>query len=141
MDLTISNSLSGLMAARQRLGVAASNVANAGSDGALPGSGAPPGSPQPYAPLRVDQRSLLSGGTQAVVSQVDPASVTGYDPDAPYANAEGEVAVPNVDLASEAIGAMTARRAYEANAKMIAVADDIDRMAIDIGSPRHDLRA
>ncbi|HZS82845.1 MAG TPA: flagellar basal body rod C-terminal domain-containing protein [Stellaceae bacterium] len=139
MDIAISNALSGLVAARQRIAVAASNIANAGSDGALPGQSAEPNAPQAYVPLRVDQQSLEAGGTLATTRSVDPSFVTAYDPNAPYANAAGEVAAPNVDLATEAIDTLAAARAYEANLRVVETATEIDREAVDLG--RHDLTA
>src|SRR5437660_11917066 len=110
MNSIITTALSGLDAARKRLEVSASNVANADSEGALPDTNdawvsdsGTAGAPQPYAPLGVSQRPLSSGGTTttigaATTDPVDPAAVRRYAPDASYASREGLVASPNVDL-------------------------------------------
>jgi flagellar basal-body rod protein FlgC len=131
MSIAISNALSGLNAARQRIEVAASNIANAGSTGALPGATTDPNAPQAYVPLRVDQQSIPSGGTVATNANVSPSFTISFDPTAPFANNLGEVAAPNVDLATEAVNTLTAARAYEANLKVIQVASDIEKTAID----------
>ena len=94
-----------MQAATRRLEVSASNVANVRSDGALPDAQGnyAADAPRPYTPLRVDQVDLATGGTRAVVSEVSPSYVATYDPSAPYANQDGLVAAPNVDLTEEAI--------------------------------------
>jgi flagellar basal-body rod protein FlgC len=150
MNSIITTALSGLDAARKRLEVSASNVANADSEGALPDtndawvsdSGAA-GAPQPYAPLGVSQRPLSAGGTVATIDPVDPAVVRRYAPDASYASREGLVASPNVDLVSEGINQIAAARAYEANAQVMRVALDLERETLDAFGrpPRLDLNA
>lgn len=142
MDAIIANALSGLTAARQRLEVSAGNVANADSDGVVPGSSAAPNAPQPYTPLRVEQQPLLSGGTFTTVLPVDPRLVLRYAPDAPAANADGIVASPNVDLIGEGINQLTATQAYKANLRVIKVAQELQREMIDtLGHTRHDSTA
>ena len=94
-----------MQAAATRLQVSADNVANALSAGALPDQQGnfPDGAQIPYTPQRVDQVELSGGGTQAIVSNVSPSYVPTYDPGSPFANADGQVAYPNVDLTEEAI--------------------------------------
>src|ERR687883_517783 len=96
--------LSGMNAAARRLDVSASNIANASSAGALPVDGAvPSGAPRAYVPLQVVETESATGGTQTSVTSVTPASVATSDPSAPFANEDGLVATPNVDLAQEMI--------------------------------------
>src|SRR5687768_10407375 len=118
MSSITSISASGMNAASLRLSVAARNIANAGSNGALP-SAAPPArpepAPKPYVPLRVDQVDV-SGGTAARVSPAATAPVPVYAPAAPYADANGMVGAPDVDLGSELVSVMTAKQTYAANA-------------------------
>jgi flagellar basal-body rod protein FlgC len=131
MNSIVITALSGLDAARRRLEVSAANVANVDSEGALPGPTADASKPQPYAPLRVLQQPLLSGGTVTTIQPVDPAVAPRYAPEAPYAGPDGMVASPNVDLVTEGINRMTAVRAYEANARVIGVAVDLERETLD----------
>ena len=143
MDIALTNSLSGLLAAQKRIEVAASNIANAGSDGPLPDAVAASDDsvPKAYQPLRVDQQPLLSGGTIAQTALVDPATQVSYSPDSPYANAQGEVAVPNVDLTTEIVNTIVAKNAYVANLRVAQVASEIDRDATHLGETRSDLTA
>jgi flagellar basal-body rod protein FlgC len=143
MSLTFSISLSGLDAARRRLEVSASNVANAGSAGALPDAATgKPGTPAPFQPLQVEQQPLPGGGTTAVVSPLDPTFVAQFAPDQPFADQQGLVADPNVDLVSERLNQLSAINAYRANLRVLQVAKDLEREAIDtLGRPSHDLSA
>jgi len=108
-----------LSVASLRLQVAASNIANASSDGPLPGTLNPQNFPSAYSALRVNQGDNLGGGTSATVTNVSPSTVATYDPSAPYADGRGMVASPNVDLANELVQVLLARFSYAANAKVI----------------------
>ena len=70
-------------------------------------------------PKRVDQVARADGSTSAHVSAVSPATVTTYDPSAPYADSHGLVASPNVDLASEIVQQLTAQISFAANAQLV----------------------
>jgi flagellar basal-body rod protein FlgC len=133
MNSAMSIALSGMQAATRRLDVAARNIANVQSNGALPGVEMPDGSaaPQAYAPQRVDQVEV-AGGTEARVSAVSPAYVPQRDPDAPYANADGMVAAPNVDLTSEAAQVMVAKYTFAANAMVLRTGVQMVRSLLDI---------
>ena len=50
---------------------------------------------------------------------VSPATVPAYDPTAPFANASGLVAMPNVDLGNEAVQQIMASVSYAANAAVL----------------------
>ncbi len=69
MSITSSIALSGIYAATLRLQVSASNVANARSDGPLPGSADASDVPNAYVPLRVNQTATPGGGTSATVTR------------------------------------------------------------------------
>jgi flagellar basal-body rod protein FlgC len=141
MNPALSIALSGLDAARRRLDVSASNVANAGTTGALPEVQAVD-TPQAYTPLRVTQHSLPSGGVRTDVAAVDPATYPQFSPASPYADGNGQIAAPNVDLVSERLDQIQAIHAYEANAKLIKVARDLEREAIEsFGHSPTDIRA
>ena len=83
-------------------------------------------------PQRLDQVDVAGGGTLAKVTTASPGPVAGYDPTAPYADKNGQVAAPNVDLASEAIQQITARYAFAANAKVVQVDAEMMKTLLDI---------
>jgi flagellar basal-body rod protein FlgC len=125
--------LSGLNAATRRLDVSASNLANAMTSGALPAADGtlPSGAPRAYAPLQVVQAEGATGGTQTSVMPVTPSTVATADPSAPFANQDGLVAAPNVDLAQEMIGQLVARYSFAANAKVLTADDRMTKTLID----------
>lgn len=119
MSIASAIAVSGLNVASLRLRVAASNIANARSDGPLPGTPNPENFPTAYSALRVNETDLAGGGTTATVSAVSPATVSSYDPTAAFADAKGMVARPNVDFANEFVQLLIARYTFAANAQVI----------------------
>lgn len=141
----LSIATSGLSAASLRVSVAANNIANANTTGPLPasggsgtsaGAGIAPTFPAAYVPLRVDQVSQSSGtvpgGTAATVSTVSPSFTAQYDPSAPYANQDGLVAAPNVDIVGEFVELETAKYSFIANAKVIKAYAETTDTLLDI---------
>ena len=126
--------LSGMSAATRRLEVSASNVANVMSDGALPSANGtvPAGAPTAYAPLEVVQTATAGGGTQASVTTVTPSTTAVYDPQASFANQDGLVAAPNVDLSQELVGQMVAKYSFAANAMVMRADDRMTKTLLDI---------
>src|SRR5262245_39548021 len=114
MSSILSIAASGMSAAMRRLEVSARNVANVMSDGPLPSADAAVQAQYPaaYRAKRVDQVETAGGGTAAVVSDRAPATVATYNPGAPYADAAGMVASPNVDPADEAVQQIIARYTF-----------------------------
>jgi flagellar basal-body rod protein FlgC len=111
-------SASGLTAERMRMDVTAENLANAqttrGADG------------QPYRRKEVilqERGDGFGGRLEAAMGGVEVAGVAQdqtplkrvYDPGHPDADADGYVAMPNVDTVTEMVDLITAQRAYEAN--------------------------
>ena len=140
---TLSIATSGLSAASLRLDVAASNIANSETTGALPatdGSGASvnraAGSnnslPAVYVPLGVNQADQSGGGTEATIAAVSPAFVAQSDPGAWFANQDGLVAAPDVDLASQFVQLLTAKYAFAVNAKVVQSYANTTRSLLDI---------
>ena len=142
---TLSIATSGLSAASLRLDVAASNIANVLTTGPLlatTGSGASGSSsnnsnlPAAYVPLQVNQVDQSSGstpgGTAATVTTVSPSFVAQFDPSAPFADQNGLVAAPNVDLASQFIQLLVAKYDFAANAKVIQTYADTTKSLLDI---------
>jgi flagellar basal-body rod protein FlgC len=134
MSNILSIAISGMQAATTRLQVSANNVANVLSAGVLPDQQGnyPDGAQRPYAPQRVDQADLLGGGTRAIVSGLWPSYVPTYEPGSPYANAEGQVAYPNVDLTEETIQELVARYTLAANARVVTSYDQMVKSLLDI---------
>jgi flagellar basal-body rod protein FlgC len=79
-----------------------------------------------------NQVELSTGGTRPVVTEVSPSYVATYDPSAPYANQDGLVAAPNVDLADEMIQQLMATYAYAANARMVTSYNQMVKSLFDI---------
>jgi flagellar basal-body rod protein FlgC len=119
MSIASTIAVSGLNVAALRLDVAASNIANALSDGPLSDAGSVGNFSPAYTPLRVNQTNIVGGGTRATVSAVSPATVPAYDPGALFADSNGLVASPNVDLANELVQLLIARYTFAANAQVI----------------------
>jgi flagellar basal-body rod protein FlgC len=126
--------LSGMNAAARRLEVSASNVANVLSTGAPPNADGtvPAGAPQAYAPLELVQTASAGGGTQTAVTTVTPSTTAVYDPQAPFANQDGLVAAPNVDLAQEMIGQLIASYTFTANATVMKADDRMTGALLNI---------
>jgi len=125
-----SIALSGMLAESTRLNVAASNIANARATGALePANGAAAA----YQPLGVEQSSMPGGGTVAIVRPLIPGSTAAYEPSASFADENGYVAAPNVDLLGEITGLMQASHGFRANLAVFETASDMMRALFDLG--------
>jgi flagellar basal-body rod protein FlgC len=148
----ITAALSGLLASVAEVTASASNIANAQTVGPLassskwgasttvgsgggPGSssGASPGSTwQAYQPVTTVQTTNADGGVQASTVAVTPATQAAYDPESPFANAQGLVAAPNVGLTAEATNQMSALVAYQANLATLRAADQMQSTVLAI---------
>lgn len=108
-------SAQGLMAERRRIEVIANNLANANT------SRTPEGTPfrrqlvvMLGSRLRADRPN--SGGVQVTSIADDPTPFQQvYNPGHPDANADGYVAMPNVNPITETVDMLAAARTYEAN--------------------------
>lgn len=119
----IQIALSGLQAASQRAGASASNIANQDSTGALdPADGS-----APYSALTTVQTTQPSGGVQTQVVPTSKPFVPAYDADSPFANGEGLIGVPNVNLAEDIVNLQVARNSYQANIKTIQAQSDMEQ--------------
>jgi flagellar basal-body rod protein FlgC len=121
-------SLSGLSAATRRVQASASNIANMRSNGAL----AIADGPAPYTPLEVRQAPMASGGVAASMAPSSRAAVLSYDPQAHFANADGYVASPNVDLVDDMLQLATTRYSFAANLAVIHTANDMTNAVLDV---------
>lgn len=123
--------VSGLNAASLQLSSTANNIANSQDTASLTPQ---PGQPQPYQPTTVTQTAAPGGGTQAALQPVAPASTAIYDPSSPFADSNGNVATPNVDLAQQVVNTSTASLSYDANLKVIQTAQQMQGYLLNIFS-------
>jgi flagellar basal-body rod protein FlgC len=126
--------LSGMKAATRRVEVSASNIANVMTTGALPNADGtvPAGAPTAYAPLEVVQTESAGGGTQTTVTTAKPSTTAVSDPQAPFADQNGLVAAPNVDLSQEMIGQMIASYSFAANATVMKTDAQMNKALLNI---------
>ena len=133
MTDALSIALSGLTAQKTRLAATASNVANASSGGPVPSvdPSAPAQSQTVYRPLQVNLSSSPSGVQADVVADQNGYSVI-YDPSSSFANADGFTAVPNVDLAAEAVKLTEIKILYKANLSVMRTQNEMMGDLLDI---------
>ncbi|MBO9581230.1 MAG: hypothetical protein J7498_10100 [Sphingobium sp.] len=112
-----------------RLTASASNIANAQSNGVVPGSR---GGQAVYQPVRAELSPSAGGGVRGRLVRTDPAYRLTYGPASVHANAEGMIATPNVDMADELVGQLSARLAFEANLKLVSTVSTLERRSIDL---------
>jgi flagellar basal-body rod protein FlgC len=128
----ISTALTGLLAASKRVEASASNIANASSAGSLD-----PSSPnQPYQALTTVQTANDTGGVTATNIPKSPGFVNAFAPDSPFANSEGLVGAPDVDLASEAVNLKLAEITYKANIETLKTAGEMSNELLNIFDKR-----
>ncbi len=120
----ISNAVSGLLAQSRAIGNVASNVSNVSTIGST--------AEEAYQPVDTKFTSQGGGGVQAQTLLRDPATVSIYAPDNSQANADGYVFAPNVDIGEELISAQIASTAYQANAAVIRVDDEIAEETLNL---------
>ena len=141
LSSAIAASASGLNAERARIEVAVSNLANAESTRSAAG--------EPYRRrdviLATDQVEPFAGSLQAAsgntATGVRVAAVVEdkaefkrrYEPSHPDADAEGFVALPNVEPAEEMVDMLSAARAYQANLTAINLVRDMIARALELG--------
>jgi flagellar basal-body rod protein FlgC len=130
-------SASGLTAQRMRMDVISENIANANTTRTENGG--------PYrrrvTVLQEQPQTFSSvlkqatGGGVAVSQIVEDMSdfEYEYDPDHPDADANGYVALPNVDEAEEIIDLMSSTRSYEANVTALNATKGMAMKALEIG--------
>jgi flagellar basal-body rod protein FlgC len=115
---------SGMGAMSRALDIIAENIANAET------TRTPEGGPY-MRKVVVFQRTGTGVEAAEVLQDTRPGSED-YDPGHPDADANGFVKRPNVDIATETVDLMIARRVHEANATVFQAAKAMLRRAIDI---------
>ncbi len=146
MSFTSSMRISGssLTAQRLRMDVISGNIANVSTtrdvDGSpyrrrevvLSASYSPQGSDQSGI-LKVGSRSASPMGVRvAGIASQDQIRLVN-DPNHPDADAEGNVAYPDIDMVQEMADMMTAIRAYEASVTALNAAKSMAQKALDLG--------
>lgn len=121
----IQIALSGLAASTKKVESAASNIANLTTAGSLTDPQAPP-----YSAVTTTQQAVTgqTGEAQGVKAEIVPKNtpfVPAYSPDSPFANEDGLIGIPNVDLAEEAVNLNLAKYSFQANLKIIETADEL----------------
>ena len=134
----ITAAASALNAQRARLEVAVSNIANAES------TRGPDGQPYrrrdvvlaatPVDPFDAALGQAAAMGVQVVqvVEDTEPFRMR-YEPSHPDADANGYLAVPNVDVPEEMVDMLGAARAYQANLAAIGLIKDMVNKALELG--------
>ncbi|MBF0628254.1 MAG: flagellar basal body rod protein FlgC [Magnetococcales bacterium] len=129
---------SGLSAQRLRLNIIAENLANAQTTRTPEGG-----------PYRRKDPVFAAKAFDEMLSREQRAASTGvavekihvderpprmqYDPSHPDANAQGYVAMPNVDPVAEMVNMMAASRAYESNVTVLNASKAMAMKALEIG--------
>jgi flagellar basal-body rod protein FlgC len=137
MTDAVSIALSGLRAQQTRLAAGASNIANASTTGTVPaaspsapastasGGASVPTAFSVYRPLNVNLTSLATGGVRADVTADPKGFSLVYDPSSPYANTEGMIAAPNVDLTREIVSLLEIKNSFKANIAVLKTQDEM----------------
>jgi flagellar basal-body rod protein FlgC len=130
MSDVLSIALSGLVAQQTRVSVAASNIANVTTTGRVP---TPADSATTvYRPQDVSLTALLGGGVQAGVAESQNGLSLSYDPSSIYANNEGYIATPNVDLTRELVNVLESKTLFRANISVIKTQEKMNEDLLNI---------
>ena len=131
-------SASGLSAQRLRLNMIAENLANAQTTRTPEGGPYKRKDPVFRAKafdemLSREQMAATTGVTVERIHVDERPPRLQYDPSHPDANAEGYVAMPNVDPVAEMVNMMAASRAYESNVSVLNASKAMASKALEIG--------
>ena len=138
LNTALGVSASALTAERVRIEAAVSNLANAESTRGPDGQPyrrrdvVLAADPQNTFEQALGQASAVGVKVAAVVEDQTPPKMR-YDPSHPDANAEGFVALPNIDTPEEMVNMLSASRAYQANLTAIGLIRDVVQKSLDLG--------
>lgn len=131
LSVSADIAVSGMKAQSERLRIISENMANADSIGIRPGE-------DPYRRQVVTFKDYIDKETGAQMVKVDKVVPDEsqfplkYDPNHPAANAEGYVAMPNVNPLIEMMDLKEAQRSYDANLSMMQTARDMNSKVLDL---------
>jgi flagellar basal body rod protein FlgC len=114
---TIVPAMSGMIAATARLNLSAQNTANAQTPG--------------YQPQTAVQTATPSGVAVAKRPQ-SPGYFFAHEPNEPSADAEGNVAMPEVDEGQQAVERMQALTQFKANLQSLLSGDEMFKTALKV---------
>lgn len=134
----INVSASGLTAQRTRINVISGNLANVST------TRTPEGGPYKRKDVVFESRPAGETFGQVLGEQVQKVGISEivedatpprmqYDPSHPDANAQGYVAMPNINLVEEMVNLLAATRSYEANVTALNSSKDMAMRALEIG--------
>ncbi|MBF0110828.1 MAG: flagellar basal body rod protein FlgC [Magnetococcales bacterium] len=129
---------SGLAAERLRMNIIAENVANAQTTRTAEGGPYKRKDPifaaKPFKEMLSQEEIAGATGVSVERIQVDerPPRMQ-YDPNHPDANADGYVAMPNIDMVTEMVNMMSASRSYESNVTVLNASKAMALKALEIG--------
>jgi flagellar basal-body rod protein FlgC len=92
----------------------------------------PRGAASVYQATKVQQTQTPDGGVSASLAATRPSYLLAYDPGSSFANVQGLVAQPNVDVATELVTMMQARAAFGASLAAFKAADGMTRSLFDL---------
>lgn len=122
---------SAMTAQSQRMNVTASNLANA--DSAVGPDGLPYRARQVVFETAAAANHAIGGVRVArVVEDPSPLRMV-HDPKNPAANAEGYVAMPNVNVVEEMVNMISASRSYQANVEVLNTAKNLMLKTLSVG--------
>lgn len=125
---------SAMTAQSMRLNVVASNMANA--DSVTSANGQPYRAKQVVFQAKPLYPGMPAGANGVVVQKVidDPSPMRMmYDPKSPYADAQGYVTMPNVNVVEEMTNMISASRSYQANVEMMNTTKTMIQRTLAIG--------
>lgn len=131
LSVSADIAVSGMKAQAQRLRVISENMANADSLSTTPGG-------DPYRRQVVTFKDYVDSETGAQMVKVNKVVPDEsqfpkkYDPNHPAADAQGYVAMPNVNPLIEMMDMKEAQRSYDANLSMMQTARDMNSKVLDI---------
>jgi flagellar basal-body rod protein FlgC len=138
----LKTSASGMTAQRQRMNVVASNLANINT------TRTPEGGPYrrkdvvfAAVPASASFQEIMRGERPGELPEVKVVGIVSdprapqrkHDPQHPDADAEGYVALPNVNMMEEMVNMMSAARSYEAGVAVVKATKEMALKALEIG--------
>lgn len=136
MIAAISSSVSALKAASSSLSARADNIANVRTTAridevSIDRSSRRDPAEEVFRPTRPSFVARQDGGVDVEIERVDPSHRVGFDPRDARANEDGLVAVPNVNLEENLVGARQDRAMFLANLEVIRTEDEMTGALLD----------
>ncbi len=131
LNISTDVAVSGMRVQAERLKVIAQNMANADSVSTEPGG-------EPYRRQVVSFQNYVDAESGAQMVRVDKVVKDNapfekqYAPNHPGADAQGYIALPNVNPLIEMMDMKEAQRAYDANLNMLKTAREMNSSVLDI---------